>query len=152
MPIYEYMLKEGTCDECPGRFEARQRLSDQPLSACPRCHKPVQRVISAPAIHLPVTRSKLKETGMTRLVRKDRGVYEVEGADGGVLDFSQEFDQADAVEKVTTLDLSKEMGLEPDTPAAPPDGGTVPEGQSKKSSKKQVVLPFYDFITSNLSK
>lgn len=37
---------------------------------------PVRKVISAPAITVPVGNSTLKEKGFTKLVKRDRGVYE----------------------------------------------------------------------------
>ncbi len=44
MPLYEY--------ECPehGRFELVRKFSDPPVTKCPQCGKPVQKVLSAPAI------------------------------------------------------------------------------------------------------
>ena len=45
MPIYEYV-----CQGCEHRFEVKQKMSDDPLTDCPRCGKPVSKVISAPAI------------------------------------------------------------------------------------------------------
>lgn len=45
MPIYEYR-----CDSCADKFEIKQGMKDDPLTACPRCGKPVQRLISSPAI------------------------------------------------------------------------------------------------------
>ena len=45
MPIYEYQ-----CDACPERFEVKQSMKDDPLTACPRCGKQVRRLISSPAI------------------------------------------------------------------------------------------------------
>ena len=45
MPIYEYQ-----CENCPDRFEIKQGMKDDPLTACPRCGKRVQRLISSPAI------------------------------------------------------------------------------------------------------
>ena len=45
MPIYEYQ-----CEYCRDRFEFKQSIKDDPLTACPRCGKPVQRLISSPAI------------------------------------------------------------------------------------------------------
>lgn len=41
MPIYEYL-----CDNCGGRFEMSQSMTDMPASACPRCEGSVRRVIS----------------------------------------------------------------------------------------------------------
>jgi putative FmdB family regulatory protein len=44
LPLYEY--------ECPehGRFELVRKFSDPPVEKCPRCGKPVQKIVSAPAI------------------------------------------------------------------------------------------------------
>jgi putative FmdB family regulatory protein len=41
MPTYEY-----ECLETGRRFEARQRMSDEPLEQCPECNGPVRRLIS----------------------------------------------------------------------------------------------------------
>lgn len=43
MPTYEY-----TCSKC-GRFEFFQKMSDEPLQACPTCGGSVRRLISASA-------------------------------------------------------------------------------------------------------
>ncbi|MGH7217466.1 MAG: FmdB family zinc ribbon protein [Nitrospiraceae bacterium] len=45
MPIYEYQ-----CESCADKFEIKQSMKDDPLTACPRCGKCVQRLISSPAI------------------------------------------------------------------------------------------------------
>jgi putative FmdB family regulatory protein len=45
VPVYEYV-----CQSCQHRFEAKQKMSDAPLSSCPRCGQPVSKVISASAI------------------------------------------------------------------------------------------------------
>jgi predicted nucleic acid-binding Zn ribbon protein len=37
---------------------------------------PVRKVISAPAIAVTIADSKLKEVGFTKLVKRDKGVYE----------------------------------------------------------------------------
>ena len=41
MPIYEY-----ECQTCGHNFEARQKFSDAPLSACPECQGDVRKLIS----------------------------------------------------------------------------------------------------------
>lgn len=41
MPTYSYK-----CTNCDNRFEARQRISDDPLTDCPVCHGLVRRVIT----------------------------------------------------------------------------------------------------------
>ncbi len=44
MPTYEY-----ECVHCGNKFEAFQKMSDQPLKACPKCNKKVRRLISSGA-------------------------------------------------------------------------------------------------------
>jgi putative FmdB family regulatory protein len=41
MPTYEY-----ECESCCNRFEAVQKMSDKPLSVCPKCGNHVRRVLS----------------------------------------------------------------------------------------------------------
>ncbi len=45
MPIYEYQ-----CESCAHKFEVKQSIKDDPISACERCGKPVRRLISSPGI------------------------------------------------------------------------------------------------------
>jgi putative FmdB family regulatory protein len=71
MPLYEY-----ECDACGHRFEAIQKFSDPPLTACPRCEGPVHKLQSAPAF-------QLKGSGwyITDYARKDQP--KAEGGAGG---------------------------------------------------------------------
>lgn len=45
MPMYDYR-----CKACGARFEAWQKFSDDPISVCPTCSGPAQRVIHAAGI------------------------------------------------------------------------------------------------------
>jgi putative FmdB family regulatory protein len=45
MPIYEY-----ECRKCGAHTEAFQKLSDKPLTKCPKCGGRLEKRISAPAI------------------------------------------------------------------------------------------------------
>lgn len=45
MPLYEYQ-----CDQCAHRFEVIQKFSDAPVTVCPNCGGPVQKLLSSPAI------------------------------------------------------------------------------------------------------
>ena len=45
MPIYEYRCERGH------EFEVMQRMSDDPITACEVCGKPVQRVFHPVAVH-----------------------------------------------------------------------------------------------------
>jgi putative FmdB family regulatory protein len=62
LPLYEY--------ECPkhGTFERMQKFSDPPVTACPTCGGPVEKLLSAPAI-------QFKGTGwyVTDYARKSSG-------------------------------------------------------------------------------
>ena len=42
MPTYEYR-----CPECSNDFELIQKMSDEPVAACPKCGAPAQRRLSA---------------------------------------------------------------------------------------------------------
>lgn len=44
MPTYEY-----ECTHCGNKFEAFQKMTDQPLKSCPKCNKKVRRLISSGA-------------------------------------------------------------------------------------------------------
>ena len=63
MPLYEY-----ECPKC-GTFELVRRFSDAPLESCPTCARPVEKLVSAPAI-------QFKGTGwyVTDYARKSSGV------------------------------------------------------------------------------
>ena len=78
MPIYEYALQEGQqgCDYCRAGFEEMQSMKDEALKVCPQCHAKVQRVITAPNVSVPRSNRELREKGFTKLVRRDKGVYE----------------------------------------------------------------------------
>lgn len=48
MPIYEY-----ACNSCAHQFEAMQKMSDAPLSACPACGKAeLVKLVSAAGFRL----------------------------------------------------------------------------------------------------
>ncbi|PNU19362.1 transcriptional regulator [Geothermobacter hydrogeniphilus] len=47
MPLYEYL-----CESCGLKFEARQKFSDAPLTACRECGGAVRKLISQTAFTL----------------------------------------------------------------------------------------------------
>jgi len=48
MPIYEYQ-----CGECGHIFDALQKMSDDPLKACPECNEDaLKKLLSAPKFRL----------------------------------------------------------------------------------------------------
>jgi len=86
LPLYEY--------ECPehGRFELVRKFSDAPVTTCPQCGKPVQKLPSAPAIQFKgsgwyVTDYAKKSSGES----KDGGKAK---ADGGAKETSSGTDSS----------------------------------------------------------
>ena len=79
MPIYQYAVDSGACAECAGRFDHLQKMVEPPLTACPRCEKPVHREICAVAIggsRAPLTKSNIERAGFTQYRKSGKGVYE----------------------------------------------------------------------------
>ena len=75
MPIYEYEHKGKACSQ--GKvFEWEQAISEEPLTTCPGCGRPVKRLISRTYLNITPTNAELKEKGFTKLVKRDKGVYE----------------------------------------------------------------------------
>jgi len=85
MPLYDYAPVSADCDQCKGRFEVVQRLTEPKLTACPTCGKAVERLISAAAIggKYAVTPGKIKELGLTQYKKAGDGVYERTAGSGG---------------------------------------------------------------------
>jgi len=47
MPIYEYRsVNAKACAFCKVRFEIRQRIDAKPLTECPECGTPIERLFS----------------------------------------------------------------------------------------------------------
>lgn len=76
MPIYLYEhLKKGC--KLGKEFEIEQPIKDKALAKCPGCGKKVRRLICPPmSIKSPTSNSDLKNMGFTKLVKRDKGVYE----------------------------------------------------------------------------
>ena len=86
MPIYIYAPLSGQCRQCDGSFEVYQRVADEKLEKCSDCGKPVQRLISAPAVHgrfSTKSDSRLKDLGLTKYVKTSDGSYERTVGQGG---------------------------------------------------------------------
>ncbi len=85
MPTYIYGLQHGApepgCDICRTPFEVVQRMSDSPLTACPKCSAPIERRIQAPLVSNSEnlkgpSASKLAQAGFTQYKRQGKGYYE----------------------------------------------------------------------------
>ncbi|MDR2459663.1 MAG: zinc ribbon domain-containing protein [Deltaproteobacteria bacterium] len=76
MPIYTYThLEDSSCPHAP-TFDWQQVARDWPLTVCPYCGKPVERVLSAPLVKKKNFNSELRDKGFTKLVRVDDGIFE----------------------------------------------------------------------------
>ena len=85
MPIYEYAPTSGDCDQCHGRFEVFQRMTDDKLTACPTCQQPCERQISAVALggKFSTSDSAIKNSGFTKYQKTGDGTYERTVGTGG---------------------------------------------------------------------
>ncbi len=83
MPTYEYeaTAPDQACDRCRTRFEVRQSIQDEPLTACPACGRPITRVISRCGISTQMSGramlsdKNLKAKGFTKLVNEGGGKF-----------------------------------------------------------------------------
>ncbi len=84
MPVYLYDHEKGKGCELGKEFEVEQPITDEALKKCPKCGRKVRRLITPPmTIKSPHSDSDLKSMGFTKLVKRDKGVYEnVTATDG----------------------------------------------------------------------
>jgi len=83
MPTYEYQAKDpsSACDHCRDRLEVQQSMADEPLTSCPACGQPIQRIISlcsvstAQSVKSKLSDKNLKEKGFTKLVNEGGGKF-----------------------------------------------------------------------------
>ncbi len=83
MPTYEYQAVDAAsaCEHCRERFEVRQSMRDDPLTACPACGRAVRRVISlcgvstAQSVRSMLSDKNLKAKGFTKLVNEGGGRF-----------------------------------------------------------------------------
>lgn len=80
MPIYEYAAKDDKngCDRCRAGFDVLQKLSDDPLVACPDCGGKIVKIISAPNVGSSQTNfdDRAKGAGFHKLKKLGSGEYE----------------------------------------------------------------------------
>ena len=116
MPLYEYQ-----CDQC-GRFEVIRKFSDDPLTACPTCGKPIEKLLSSPAI-------QFKGSGwyITDYARKSSGGSDKDsGKDAGKESSKGGKSEGTKTEKAES---SKDSG----SPAAPSTAAASSKAGSDKS-------------------
>jgi len=97
MPLYEYR-----CTSCGERTEVLQHLDEPPMTVCPRCGGPVQKMLSAPALQF-----------------KGSGWYVTDYGRGGAADRSKELAAKNASAKSSKSDAGS-SSKSPEKPASPP--------------------------------
>lgn len=76
MPFYRYEHETPGCD-LGLEFEWMQSIKAERLTECPSCGYPIQRLIPKSVSFFSAKGSaELKNMGFTKLVRRDKGVYE----------------------------------------------------------------------------
>ena len=81
MPVYVYEHTGKPGKGCKKEFEIHQEFQSEHLTKCPTCGRKVRRIIVS--AHFSVDHLghlALKEKGFTKLTRRDKGTYEIEGA------------------------------------------------------------------------
>ncbi|MCK5323264.1 MAG: zinc ribbon domain-containing protein [Desulfobulbaceae bacterium] len=75
MPVYEYEHVDKPCS-LGVKFEYTQSMSSDKLTECPNCGGKIKRIISLVAVSAHKGNADLKNMGFTKLVRRDKGIYE----------------------------------------------------------------------------
>ena len=91
MPVYLYERVEGTCEECPGRFEKLQNVNEEAYWLCPRCYHPVKRVPTSFSVgkgseslgnDTQVKAEDAARKGFSQYRKVENGVYEKTAGEG----------------------------------------------------------------------
>jgi putative FmdB family regulatory protein len=103
MPVYEYEHVKKAC-KLGKVFEIEMSIKEDALEVCPECEGPVKRLISGSFLSFPKTNTELKGQGFTKLVRKDKGVYEnvtANDKESKIVDFSDSSTLPDFKSKIS---------------------------------------------------
>ncbi|MEP7341687.1 MAG: zinc ribbon domain-containing protein [Acidobacteriota bacterium] len=93
MPIYEY-----TCQKCGHHLEVMQKMSDKPLTKCPKCKGKLDKIFSQTSFQLKGSGWYVTDYTARGKADKADKVEKTEKADTA--------DKADKVEKADTADKS----------------------------------------------
>jgi hypothetical protein len=81
MPVYVYEHTDKPPKGCRKEFELYQEFGSKHLKKCPVCKGKVQRIIVSANFSIDrLAHTELQQKGFTKLVRRDKGTYEIEGA------------------------------------------------------------------------
>jgi putative FmdB family regulatory protein len=93
MPTYVYGPKlaekeKRDCEVCAASFEIVQRMTEDALSACPKCGGTIERIITAPNLNgvgwmgKKPTPKRMAQAGFTQYKRHGKGYYEKQFGQG----------------------------------------------------------------------
>ncbi|HVS29261.1 MAG TPA: zinc ribbon domain-containing protein [Solirubrobacteraceae bacterium] len=119
MPIYEYRCEDGHT------FEVLQRMTDDPVTVCEVCGKPVQRVMHPVAIHFKGSGFYNTDYGKARRAGGDDGSAARDGSADG---------EGAKSDKSSSSDGSKQE--KPSTSDSPSSGGGASDAKSKSDTSK----------------
>jgi putative FmdB family regulatory protein len=112
VPLYEY--------ECAkdGRFELIRKFSDPPVSVCPTCGQPVEKLLSSPAI-------QFKGTGwyVTDYAKKDSGSASAKAAKEAK-ESSKDSSSKDSSSKESSSSAGASSDSSPKTTPSPKDAAS----------------------------
>ena len=116
MPTYEYL-----CKTCGHRFETWQKMSDEPLTACPNCGAEIHRVLFATGV---VFKGSGFYSTETRAQHSENGSSETPAASAN---------GASSVKETSAKDASTKSAAPATAPAA---SSSTPSSDSKASASK----------------
>jgi hypothetical protein len=84
MPVYVYEHTGKPGKGCEKEIEIFQEFGSEHLEKCPKCGGKIHRIITTANFTIDhLAHTSLQEKGFSKLVRRDKGVYEIEGAARG---------------------------------------------------------------------
>jgi putative FmdB family regulatory protein len=106
MPTYEYRCTKGHT------FEAVQSISDEPLTKCEVCGRPVVRVLHSPAVHFKGSGFYNTDYGTKKRQREQKS------SSGGDSSSSESSSTTTETTKTSSSDSASKSSSEPSKPAS----------------------------------
>ena len=87
MPIYEYGPDgHDGCEFCAQGFEVLQKITAERLSTCPKCNRPIRRLLSPPSVKMGrgnvLSQKNIEKHGFTQYKNTGKGFERTAGTKG----------------------------------------------------------------------
>lgn len=102
MPIYEY-----TCQKCGHHLEVMQKMSDKPLSKCPKCKGKLEKIFSQTSFQLKGSGWYVSDYGGRGKAEKTEKAEKSDKADKS--DKAEKPEKTDKADKVTKTDKKEKV-------------------------------------------